>query len=147
MSKSGSVPEFRDSVEAAIYCLGGHKIVKDVVKKAMRRLEKDYEKDPLDLHDGGYFRRFDVIEFDFGNGKERGVVNHIDYEDMYMTKPKYGIIRSMEINGKTETYLQLVSAWILKERAKVVYRVDINKLKTEEEMRKKAEEEAKNDNA
>ena len=145
MSRSGSVLEFRDSVEAAIYCLGGHKIVQDVVKKAMRSCKERYEKDPCAFPLEGRFRRFDVIEFNFGIGKERGVINHQTFEDMYMTKPLWGVIRFLKAKGEVIPYLEEIKDERLR-NAKVVYRVDINKLKTEEEMRKKAEEEAKNEN-
>ncbi len=146
MSKSGNVPEFRDSVEAAIYTFGGHKIVKDIVKKAMRSAEKRYEKDPCAFAIKGRFRRFDVIEFNFGIGKERGVINHQTFEDRFMTKPLWGVIRFLKSKGEVIPYLEVIKDERLC-NAKVVYRVDINKLKTEEEMRKKAEEVAKNDNA
>jgi len=146
MSKSGSVPEFRDSVEAAVYTFGGHKIVQDVVKKAMRSAERRYEKDPCEFVIKGRFKRFDVIEFDFGLGKERGIVNHQTFEDRYMTKPLWGVIRFLKINGESTPYLDEIKDERLR-KAKIIYRVDVKKLKKEEEMRKKAEEVAKNDNA
>ena len=63
-----------------------------------------------------------------------------------MTKPLWGVIRFLKSKGEVIPYLEVIKDERLR-NAKVVYRVDINKLKTEEEMRKKAEEVAKNDNA
>ena len=146
MSENGSVPHFRDSVEAAIYCLGGHKIVKDTIKKAMRSWEERYEKDPCAFVIKGRFRRFDVIEFNFGLGEERGVINHQTFKDREMTKPLWGVIRFLKVKGEAIPHLEVIEDERLR-NAKVVYRVDISKLKTEEKMRKKAEEVAKNDNA